>query len=105
MERSEQSVSGYFLKNPGSLLDYSFDWGFQLFETGETIETDLGWTIVPDLSGQGGLAVTQTSSSTTTTTAFLSGGWPGEAYMVCSRIRTTKGREVQRSMTIRIANN
>lgn len=98
-------MSGYFLKNPGSLLDYSFDWGFQLFESGETIDQDLGWTVTPDLSGEGGLAVAQTSSSTTTTTAFLSGGRPGEAYLVCSRIRTTMGREVQRSMTVRIANN
>ena len=98
-------MSGYFLKNPGSLLDYSFDWGFQLFEPGETIETDLGWTIAPDNAASGGLTVDQTSSSATTTTAFLSGGRPGEAYLVCSQIRTTLGREVQRSMTIRVANN
>ena len=50
-------MSGYFLKNPGSLLDYSFDWGFQLFEPGETIETDLGWTVVPDNAVDGGLVV------------------------------------------------
>ena len=98
-------MSGYFLKNPGSLLDYSFDWGFQLFEPGETIENDLGWTVVPDDAVNGGLALDQTSATATTTTAFLSGGKPGEAYLVCSRIRTTLGREVQRSMTIRIANN
>ena len=98
-------MSGYFLKNPGSLLDYSFDWGFQLFEPGETIETDLGWTVVPDNAVDGGLALDQTSTTATTTTAFLSGGKPGEAYLVCSRIRTTRGREVQRSMTIRVANN
>ena len=41
-------MSGYFLKNPGSLLDYSFDWGFQLFEPGETIEgADTGWFYHP----------------------------------------------------------
>ena len=98
-------MSGYFLKNPGSLLDYSFDWGFQLFEAGEEIETDLGWTITPDEAANGGLALDSASSTVTTTTAFLSGGRPGEAYLVCSRIRTTLGREVQRSMTIRVANN
>ncbi len=98
-------MSGYFLKNPGSLLDYSFDWGFQLFEPGEEIESDLGWTIVPDDQATGGLVLDSTSSTTTTTTAFLAGGLPGNAYLVCSRIRTTLGREVQRSMTIRIANN
>jgi hypothetical protein len=98
-------MSGYFLKNPGSLLDYSFDWGFQLFEPGETIAADLGWTVVPENAAEGGLALDQTSTTPTTTTAFLSGGKPGEAYLVCSRIRTTLGREAQRSMTIRIANN
>ena len=98
-------MSGYFLKNPGSLLDYSFDWGFQLFETGEQIETDLGWTIVPDTAAEGGLALDSSSSTATTTTAFLKGGRAGEAYLVCSRIRTSMGREVQRSMTVRVANN
>lgn len=98
-------MSGYFLKNPGSMLDYSFDWGFQLFEPGEIIDADLGWTVIPDNSGSGGLAIDSTSSSPTTTTAFLSGGLPGEAYLVCSQIRTSQGREVQRSMTVRVANN
>ena len=98
-------MSGYFLKNPGSMLDYSFDWGFQLFEAGEEIDADLGWSVMPDLSAEGGLAVSRTSSTPTTTTAFMAGGRPGEAYLVCSSIRTTLGREVQRSMTIRIANN
>lgn len=97
-------MSGYFLKNPGSMLDYSFDWGFQLFEPGETIDTDLGWTIVPETSATGGLSLDSSTSTTTTTTAFLTGGRPGEAYLVCSRIRTSLGREVQRSMTIRVAN-
>ena len=59
-------MSGYFLKNPGSLLDYSFDWGFQLFEAGETIEADLGWSLTPDNASQGGLTLDQASSTATT---------------------------------------
>ncbi len=98
-------MSGYFLKNPGSLLDYSFDWGFQLFEAGETIETDLGWTVVPDETADGGLTVQQTQSTPTSTTAFLAAGRAGHSYLVSSRIRTTNGREVQRSLNVRIANN
>ncbi len=98
-------MSGYFVKNPGSSLDYSFDWGFQLFDGGETIDVDLGWTIHPQSSSTGGLALKSTTSSPTTTTAFFDGGIPGEAYLVCSRVRSTAGREIQRSVTIRIANN
>lgn len=97
-------MSGYFLKSPGSLLDYTFDWGFQLFDPGETIDVDLGWTVTPDAAANGGLGFTQTSSTATTTTAFMNGGQPGEIYLVCSRVRTTQGREIQRSMTIRLAN-
>jgi len=98
-------MSGYFLKNPGSILDYTFDWGFQLFEAGEVIQTDLGWTIEPDDTATGGLVIDRTTSTTTTTTAFLSGGITGDAYLVCSRVATSLGREVRRSMTVRIANN
>lgn len=98
-------MSGYFVKNPGSSLDYSFDWGFQLFDGGETIDTDLGWTVHPDTAAAGGLTIQSTSNSPTTTTAFLAGGIPGEAYLVCSHVRSTGGREIQRSLTIRIANN
>lgn len=98
-------MSGYFLKNPGSVLDYSFDWGFQLLEGGETIASDLGWTVHPESAGSGGLVISSTNLTPTVTTANLSGGRPGEAYLICSRIRTTLGREVQRSMTVRVANN
>jgi hypothetical protein len=61
--------------------------------------------VLPDTVADGGLAISQTSSTPTTTTAFMTGGRPGEAYLVCSRIRTSLGREVQRSMAIRVANN
>lgn len=97
-------MSGYFMKNPDSVLDYTFDWGFQLLEGGETIAIDGGWTIHPDAAASGGLSVTSTSLTSTTTTAFLSGGNPGETYLICSRIRTNQGREVQRSLTVRIGN-
>ena len=95
-------MSGYFLKSPDSALDFSFDWGFQFLEGGETIQTDLGWTVHPDTVAAGGVVVDSAVSTPTTTTAVLSGGLPGEAYLVSSRIRTTAGREIQRSLTVRI---
>lgn len=98
-------MSAYFVKNPDSALDFTFDWGFQFLEGGEVIQTDTGWTIIPDTAVTGGLAVQSSSNTPTTTTVFLSGGVPGEAYLVCSAIVTDRGRAIQRSMTVRIVNN
>lgn len=93
------------LKNPASKLDYSFDWGGQLLGAGEQISGDLGWSVTPDKAADGGLAVVSASSTQTTTTAVLGGGKPGEAYLVASHIQTTNGREIRRSLTVRIGNS
>jgi len=97
-------MSAYFVKNPDSALDFTFDWGFQFLEPGEQIETDLGWSVTPDTAADGGLAVTDSAQTFTTTTAILGAGRAGEAYLVQSRIRTDRGREIQRALTIRVAN-
>ena len=96
-------MSGYLLKNANAVLDYSFDWDAGLFAPGEAISVDQGWTIVPDEPG--GLTVSSSSSGTTVTTVFLSGGESGAAYLVSSRVVTSQGREMQRSLTVRIGNN
>ena len=87
-------MSGYFVKNPTSNLDYTFDWGFQLLEGGETIASDLGWTVDPDTSASGGLRVDSSVASATTTTANLADGLPGDAYLVSSAIETNRGRRI-----------
>ena len=97
-------MSGYFTKNPNSTLDYTFDWGFQLLEGGETVLNDLGWSIDPDDSANGGLSVVATSFTATNTTAQLTGGMAGNAYLVSSTIQTDQGRQVERSLIVRIAN-
>ena len=73
-------------------------------QDGETITTDQGWTVHPDTTPTGGLAITSTASTPTTTTAFLSGGQAGDTYLLCSTIQTSGGRTVRRSLTVRIAN-
>ena len=98
-------MNEYFLKNPASELDYSFDWGVQILAAGEQISADLGWSVTPDTAVAGGLAVISASSTLTTTTVVLGGGKPGEAYLVASHIQTTNGRKVRRSLTIRIGNS
>ncbi|MHA1528736.1 MAG: phage fiber-tail adaptor protein [Alphaproteobacteria bacterium] len=98
-------MNEYFLKNPASELDYTFDWGSQILTGGEQITSDLGWTVTPDEAAAGGLVVVSTSNTSTTTTAVLGGGKPGEAYLVASHIQTTNGRKARRSLTIRIGNS
>ena len=98
-------MNEYFLKNPASKLDYTFDWASQILVGGEQISSDLGWTVTPDKAATGGLTVVLASNTTTTTTAILGGGKPGEAYLVASQIQTTNGRNVRRSLTIRIGNS
>lgn len=97
-------MSGYFVKNPTSNLDYTFDWGFQLLDGGEIIATDLGWTVDPDDSSPGGLRIDSTASSATTSTANLADGVPGNAYLVSSAIETNRGRRIERSLLVRVAN-
>ncbi len=94
-------MSGIFLKDADSDLDHTFEWSAQILDAGETIENDLGWTLHPQ---DGALFVGATNHSPTTTTVRLSGGVPGQAYLVCSNIVTTTGREIQRSIMVRVAN-
>ena len=98
-------MNEYFLKNPASKLDYTFDWGSQILTGSEQISGDLGWTVTPDKAAQGGLTVVSASNTLTTTTAVLGSGKPGEAYLVASLIQTTNGREIRRSLTVRIGNS
>lgn len=97
-------MSGYFVKNPTSTLDYTFDWGFQLLEGGETIASDEGWSIDPANGGDGGLVLNSTSATQTSTTAHLTGGVAGDAYLVSSAIQTDQGRRIERSLIVRVAN-
>ena len=96
-------MTGYYVKNPGSALDVNVDWAQQFLSPGEVISTDLGWTVRPDVAASGGLVVVSQSASSTVTTARLSAGTPGDAYLVTSAIETNQGREIRRSLTVRIA--
>ena len=97
-------MSGYFVKPPRSVEAYSVDWAFQHLEPGEEIDTDLGWVIHPDTSGLGGLSIAGAASTATVTTVSLAGGMAGEAYLVSSTITTNQGRQLQRALTVRVAN-
>lgn len=97
-------MTGYYVKNPGSELDVTIDWAQQYLHPGETITSDLGWSVRPDFAASGGLAVLSNSSTANSTTARLAAGQPGDAYLVTSAIATSEGREIHRSVTVRVAN-
>lgn len=96
-------MSGFFVKNPGTDLVVGFDWAQQDLADGETITGDLGWIVTP--AGDPGTLTTQSESNdATTTTATVAFGIAGEAYLVTSAIATSLGREIRRSVTVRVAN-
>lgn len=97
-------MTGYYVKNPGSMLDVTVDWAAQFLHPGEVISTDLGWTVRPDYSANGGLSIASNTATPTTTTARVAAGHPGDAYLVTSTIQTDQGREIRRSLTVRVAN-
>ena len=96
-------MSGFFVKNPGTDLTIGFDWALQDLAEGETITSDLGWIVTPD--GDPGTLSTQSEvNDATTSTATVTFGIAGEAYLVTSAIGTSLGREIRRSVTVRVAN-
>ncbi len=95
-------MNGYFIKNPGSDLDHTFEWSAQILDSGETIDADLGWTLHPS---DADLTIEATTHTGSTTSVRLAGGLPGEAYLVCSNVQTTNDRNIQRSIVVRVANS
>lgn len=96
-------MSGYYVKNPAAVLEQSFDWSADLGGGGEAIATDLGWSVEPEGTGHGGLTVSTASTTGSVTTARLSGGVPGDAYLVSSTVETDQGRRLVRSVVVRTA--
>lgn len=84
-----------YVKDPGAVLDYSFDWGEHWLAVGETISTST-WTV------ETGITADSNSHDATTTTVFLSGGTAGENYQVTNHITTSQARQDERSLTIQV---
>lgn len=85
-----------FTKDPDDILDYSFDWTAWL-ATNETISTST-WLNSP------GITVNSSTNTAQIATVWLSGGVSGNPYTVTNRIVTNQGRQVDRTMTIRVTN-
>lgn len=85
-----------YIKDPGAVLDYGFDWSDWL-GIGETISTS-SWTVP--------LGITNVSDSKTNTltTIWVSGGTNGTDYSLVNHIKTNANREDERTHIIKVRN-
>lgn len=88
-------MAAEFTKDPGDVLDYTFDWS-QWLSPGETISNSTWYTSGP------GITVNRDIVNDTSTTVWLSGGANTAIYYVKNQIVTTQFRTVERTMTITI---
>ena len=105
-------MSLVILKDPGAVIDYTFDWNDGYLDTtispAESLLTS-AWSIDPAPS-PAELAVPLTSppsesKTATTATAFFSGGVAGKVYIATNRVTTSGGRTDDRSLVIRVEDN
>ncbi|MBB5705422.1 hypothetical protein [Sphingopyxis panaciterrulae] len=86
------------VKDPGTRIDYEFDWG-AAYPAGQAIvESD--WTVAPDEAG--GIAVAATAHDLLCATAALTGGIVGRVYRVTNRVTLSDGQIDERSMSLRV---
>lgn len=94
-------------KDPDDVLDYRWDWaadlpdGDTITSATFTVTTDQG-AVVPD-SDTTPVEVDSYSNTTTTATAWLSGGTLRSSYLVVCHAVTTGGREMDKTLKLKIA--
>lgn len=94
-------MSGYFFKDPDSELELSIDWQNGSLRRFEKVCDDLGWSIRP-LEDPLELRVVHQECTPTMSKATFSGGVPGRMYIVTAYIRTSEGRQFERSIMFRV---
>lgn len=83
-----------FVKDPDAVLDYAIDWSRWLV-AGDAVQSAL-WT------APSGISIDDDALSGALATVWLSGGTPGETYVVTCSITTTMGRADDRSILIAV---
>ena len=96
-------MSGYFHKAPDSELALSINWQNGYLDRDELVVDDLGWSIRPVEDDPEELKVIYQECTTTLSKATFAGGIPTKIYMVSSKVRTTRDRELERSIVFRVA--
>ena len=85
---------GNYIKDPGAVLDYGFDWSDWL-STAETLANST-WMV------EDGLTEDSDQFTDTVTLVWVSGGTVGETYTITNQVTTSASRTDERSHTITI---
>jgi hypothetical protein len=96
-------MSGYLLKPADRDAAFTIDWRRGYLGPGETVAADLGWSIEPQASAAGDLVVTERHHDVARTWARFGGGVPGRVYLIAGRVKTDRGRTLERAIVLRIA--
>jgi hypothetical protein len=86
------------LKDPGSSLDYSVDWGAE-YLSGDALASS-SWSVSP--VEDGGVAIVGSQSDLLIATVRVSGGTAGRLYRLTNHVTTASGREDSRSIMLRV---
>ncbi|NJC06936.1 hypothetical protein GGQ97_002729 [Sphingomonas kaistensis] len=86
------------LKDPGSALDYSVDWGLRYLT--DDVLAESSWSVVPVESG--GVTIDGSRFDELSATVNVSGGVPGKVYRLLNQITTSQGRHDSRSILVRV---
>jgi hypothetical protein len=85
-----------FTKDPGAVLDYSFDWTVDGWIGADTITGTPVWTV------PAGITKDSQSNTTTVATVVISGGTAGANYDVSCKITTAGGRTDERTFRLQV---
>lgn len=90
-------LNSLYPKDPNDVVDYTVNWSRYLNRVDDVILIS-GW-IVPD-----GIEMETETSNDTLATVWLSGGTAGVSYNLTNRITTAGGRQLDKTITIRVRN-
>lgn len=89
----------YFLKDPGALVDYAFDWAADGYLGAATIAAS-AWSVLP--AEAGGVAEVSRTLAPTRTGVLVGGGVAGRVYRLSNRVTLSDGRVDERTLTLRV---
>ena len=87
----------YYLKDPGSRVDYAIDWTAYL--DGQVLASS-AWAVAP-VEPQG-IAIVEASFAPNRAAARLSGGVVGHLYRVSNRVTLSDGSAEERAIFLRV---
>lgn len=96
-------MSGFFHKPVGTHLTLRLDFRKAGMREGETLRSDLGWQVFPDLPGSPLLSACEAKTGDTLQ-CQVSGGNAGQTYFVTASALTNQHRSLKRCVVLRISN-